>query len=120
MARIILADDPVQTPIAQRALAEVTTLVLPVAMLCELAWLLRQGYREPAGVVADTLRRFANAEGVVVDRAALDAGLAFLDAGGDFADGVILHQGQALGGERLLTFDVRAAKIAGVPALSPY
>ncbi len=34
-----------------------------------------------------------------------------LEAGGDFADGVIAYEGQRLGGETLLTFDRKAAAL---------
>lgn len=34
-----------------------------------------------------------------------------LDAGGDFADGVIAFEGRQMGGETFVTFDRRAAKL---------
>jgi predicted nucleic-acid-binding protein len=37
--------------------------------------------------------------------------LAFLDAGGDFADGVIAHEGYWLGAETFVSFDKRAAEL---------
>ncbi len=48
---------------------------------------------------------------VVAQRDAVTAGLAFLDAGGDFADGVIEFEGRRLGGKVLATFDRQAAAI---------
>ena len=48
---------------------------------------------------------------MVVDRPAVELGLSLLDAGGDFADGVIAMAGSALGGERLVTFDRQAAAL---------
>jgi len=45
---------------------------------------------------------------VRLDRPAVEAGLALLQAGGDFADGVIAHQGQWLGGEVFVSFDGQA------------
>lgn len=44
------------------------------------------------------------------DRGAAEAGLAMMDAGGDFADGVIAYDG-AVWGECLVTFDRRAASL---------
>ena len=46
-----------------------------------------------------------NASKVVVNRGAADAGLAMLDDGGDFADGVIAHEGRALGADCPVCFD---------------
>ena len=48
---------------------------------------------------------------VVVDRPAVDAGLAVLDAGGDFADGVIAYEGSLIGGETFVSFDKGAVSL---------
>jgi len=42
---------------------------------------------------------------------AVELGLSLLDAGGDFADGVIAMAGSALGGDQLVTFDRQAAAL---------
>ena len=41
----------------------------------------------------------------------MEAALALLEAGGDFADGVIAHQGQWLGGDTFLSFDRQAVAL---------
>ncbi len=46
-----------------------------------------------------------------MNRPAAEAGLAILDAGGDFADGVIAYEGVWLGGEVFVSFDKRAVKL---------
>ncbi len=54
-----------------------------------------------------------------VVRPAVEAGLALLEAGGDFADGLIAHEGQWLGGEMFVSFDRQAVallKTRGVAA----
>ena len=48
---------------------------------------------------------------VVANRPTIEAGLAVLDAGGDFADGVIAFDGQWLGGETFVSFDKKAVKL---------
>jgi predicted nucleic-acid-binding protein len=48
---------------------------------------------------------------VTVDRAAVDAGLAQLDRGGDFADGIIAFEGLRLGGDVFLSFDRNAVTL---------
>jgi predicted nucleic-acid-binding protein len=45
---------------------------------------------------------------VEVNRPAVQAGLVVLEAGGDFADAVIAHEGQWLGGETFVSFDRKA------------
>jgi len=41
----------------------------------------------------------------------VEAGLALLDAGGDFADGVIAYEGSWLGAEVFVSFDKKAVKL---------
>ena len=48
---------------------------------------------------------------LILDRAAVEAGLALLEAGGDFADGAIAFEGRRLGGEIFATFDKKAAAL---------
>jgi predicted nucleic-acid-binding protein len=59
-----------------------------------------------------------NAANVVVNRPAADAGLSLLTAGGDFADGVIAFEGQWLGANSFLSFDIKAVKLAKAHGLS--
>lgn len=51
------------------------------------------------------------APNVVVDRRAVADGLAVMDAGGDFADGIINFEGLRQGGDIFVTFDVEAVDI---------
>ncbi len=48
---------------------------------------------------------------VVMNRPAVEAGLALLDAGGDFADGIMAHEGKWLGGETFVSFDKKAVSL---------
>ena len=65
------------------------------------------------------IRNLLDAQNVVIDRPAVEAGLAMHDAGGDFADGIMAHQGSWLGGETFVSFDRKAvARLTaqGIPA----
>ena len=55
-----------------------------------------------------TARR--GSERVAVNRPA-DAGLAVLDAGGDFADGLIALEGQWLGGDTFVSSDKKSVSV---------
>jgi predicted nucleic-acid-binding protein len=46
-----------------------------------------------------------------MDRPAIEAGLSALDAGGDFADGVIAYEGNWLGAEEFVSFDSKAVSL---------
>jgi predicted nucleic-acid-binding protein len=72
---------------------------------------LSQGYKIPPGEIAEAIRRLINGANVAVNRPAAEAGLALLDVGGDFADGVIAYEGSWLGAETFITFDKPAVKL---------
>ena len=61
--------------------------------------------------IAAAIRRLLDMRNISVDRPTAEAGLAVLEAGGDFADGVIAHDGQWLGGETFVSFDVQAVRL---------
>jgi predicted nucleic-acid-binding protein len=111
LVRAIMEDDEQQSDVAKAELenAEVVALALPA--LCELVWVLSQGYKVPSADIARTIRTLVNSENVVVNRSAVDAGLALLDVGGDFADGVIAYEGNWLGADAFVSFDKKAAKL---------
>jgi predicted nucleic-acid-binding protein len=111
LVRVVTEDDPVQSPKAQKILAEAELVAIPLTTLAECCWVLGRLYRSPASDVAEMIRALTNGENVVVDAAAVRAGLAMLEAGGDFADGVIAHSGRDLGGETFVSFDKTAVEL---------
>lgn len=112
LVRAITGDHEVQSPLAQAQLdqAEIVAITLPT--LCELAWVLSRSYKIPRAALADTVRALCAADNVKVEQASAEAGLAFLEAGGDFADGVIVYEGNWLGGQTFVSFDADAVRIA--------
>jgi predicted nucleic-acid-binding protein len=111
LVRAITGDDKRQSQLAQVELAKADVVALALPALCELVWVLLQGYKIPAADVAEAIRRLLNATNVVVNRPAVEAGLALLDAGGDFADAVIAYEGSWLGGETFVSFDQKAVRL---------
>ena len=111
LVRAITGDDVRQSKIAQAQLANAAIVALAIPVLCELVWVLSQGYKHPAADIAETIRRLLASANVVVNRPAADAGLALLEAGGDFADGVIGYEGSWLGAETFVSFDRKAVKL---------
>jgi predicted nucleic-acid-binding protein len=73
--------------------------------LCEFVWVLTRGYKKRADEVASALRTLIESASVLVDRPAVEAGLAVLARGGDFADGVIAFEGRRAGGPVFASFD---------------
>lgn len=111
LIRAAVQDDPHQARVAAKLMRDAQLVAVPIAVLCEFAWVLRRGYDKPTPAIADSIRLLICAPNVAVDRPAVEAGLAALDAGGDFADGVIAYQGQWLGGQEFATFDKKAAAL---------
>lgn len=119
LLRAAVEDDREQAAVAQKVLAEAELVAIAIPVLCEFCWVLARGYKIAKPKVAEAIRRFAFAENVAVDRPAVEAGLAMLDAGGDFADGTIAYSGRWMGAETFLSFDseaVRLLKARGEPA----
>ena len=90
---------------------EASLIAVTIPALCEFVWVLSHGYKRPAADIAAIIRRLLATTIVTTDRPAAEAGLAFLDANGDFADGAIAHQGRALGGDVFLSFDQDAVTL---------
>ena len=111
LVRAITQDDERQSRIAQATLAQADLVALTLPVLCELAWVLSQGYKTPPAQIALVIRRLIDSANVAVNRPAAEAGLALLAAGGDFADGVIAHEGGWLGAESFVSFDKKAVKL---------
>jgi predicted nucleic-acid-binding protein len=111
LVRAVVADDPGQAAAAIEALRQAEAIAVPLPVLCELVWVLRRAYGFQVAEISGAIRALLDAEGVRVDRSAVEAGLALLEAGGDFADGVIAHEGQWLGGEVFVSFDRQAVAL---------
>jgi predicted nucleic-acid-binding protein len=111
LVRAITEDDRRQGRIAQEQLAEAVVVALAIPALCEFAWVLTQSYRIPSAEVAATIRRLIDGANVAVNRPAAEAGLAVLEAGGDFADGVIAYEGRWLGADTFVSFDRKAVRL---------
>lgn len=89
--------------------ADIVAVALTV--LCEFVWVLRQVYRFKSREISSAIRVLLNSTNVETNRLAVEAGLAMLDAGGDFADGVIAYEGEWLGGGTFVSFDQKAVKL---------
>lgn len=111
LVRAITGDDERQSKAAQVELADADVVALALPTLCELVWVLSQGYKIPLAEIAEAILRLMNSANVVMNRPAADAGLAQLEAGGDFADGAIAYEGSWLGADTFVSFDRRAVKL---------
>jgi predicted nucleic-acid-binding protein len=111
LARAVLQDDPEQGRAASKLLREASLIAVSLPCLCELVWILRRGANLPKEDVALTIRDLLNAAKVAMNRPAVETGLALLEAGGDFADGIMAYEGLWLGGETFVSFDKQAVEL---------
>ncbi|MDR3428088.1 type II toxin-antitoxin system VapC family toxin [Silvimonas sp.] len=111
LVRLVMADDETQNKIAVKAIERASLVAISTHSLCEFAWVLDRRYGVPRADIAGAIRGLIEARNVAVNRPAVEAGLSLLDAGGDFADGVIAYDGNWLGGEIFLSFDKKAVTL---------
>ncbi|MGA8763247.1 MAG: type II toxin-antitoxin system VapC family toxin [Candidatus Sulfotelmatobacter sp.] len=118
LVRAVVCDDKMQAEVAARVLRNASLVAVAISSLCELVWVLRRKYGLPAAEVAAAIRALLAAGNVEVDRPAVAAGLTMLDAGGDFADGVIAYEGRWLGAETFVSFDKKAVEMVAAQGVS--
>ena len=111
LVRAAVGDDPEQADSATGIMARAEVLAITVSSLCEFVWVLRSVYGYRAPKIAEAIRLLIAADNVETNRPAVEAGLAMLDAGGDFADGVIAYEGRWLGAEVFVSFDRKAVEM---------
>lgn len=119
LVRAVVRDDPAQARIAAKILSDAELIAVALPCLCELVWVLCRVYGFPTVDAATAVRTLLATANVEMNRPAVEAGLSMLDAGGDFADGVIAYEGNWLGGETFASFDKQAVmllKAQGLPA----
>lgn len=111
LVRAVVCDDPAQARIAAKVLTDSELIAVSTPCLCEFVWVLCRVYDFQPADAAKAIRALLAAANVQANRPAVEAGLAVLEAGGDFADGVIAHEGSWLGGEALVSFDKKAVAL---------
>jgi predicted nucleic-acid-binding protein len=111
LVRAATLDDERQAAMAAKLLREAELVIVTLSTLCEFVWVLGRAYRFGREAIAEALASLVAAENVATNRPAVEAGLATLIAGGDFADGVIAYEGRWLGGETFVSFDKQAVSL---------
>jgi predicted nucleic-acid-binding protein len=111
LVRAVVRDDPEQADAAATVLTDAELIAVATPCLCEFVWVLLRVYGFQQADAASAIRALLAAANVEVNRPAVEAGLRVLDAGGDFADGVIAYEGNWLGGETFISFDKKAVAL---------
>jgi predicted nucleic-acid-binding protein len=108
LVRAVVRDDPKQARAAAKVLTDAELIAVATPCLCEFVWVLQRVYDFQPSDVATAIRALLAAANVEANRPAIEVGLSVLEAGGDFADGVIAYEGNWLGGETFVSFDKKA------------
>ncbi len=111
LLRAAVGDHPDQARRAAAALQGAEVIAVTIPAVCEFVWVLRRGYRFDTAAIIAALRKLLDAATVRADRPAIEAGIAALAAGGDFADGCIAYDGRRLGGLVFTSFDQQAVTL---------
>jgi predicted nucleic-acid-binding protein len=119
LVRYIMQDDPKQSPKATKLVESLnaeTRGFVPLVSTVELAWVLGFSYGLKREQVAQAVDLLLRTKEIVVDRADVVAqALRVYKAGSaDLADCLIERTAASAGCERTMTFDIGAAKAAGM------
>ncbi len=118
LIRAVVRDDEAQAQAAAALLKAAEVVAVSLPCLCEFVWVLRRVYGFGRDDISAALEALLDAANVAVNRPAVDAGLAILKAGGDFADGLMAYEGAWLGGETFVSFDKKAVDLIAKQGLS--
>jgi predicted nucleic-acid-binding protein len=111
LVRAAVGDDEHQARVAARLLKSAEVIAVSLPCLCEFVWVLARVYNLGHKDISAAVTALLDAGNVIVNRPAVEAGLSVLNAGGDFADGLIAYEGRWLGGETFVSFDKKAVSL---------
>jgi len=111
LVRSAVRDDAKQARAADKLLRNASVVAVALPCLCEFVWVLRKLYGLHPSDISAAIKALLAAANVEVNRPAVEAGLSVLDAGGDFADGVIAYEGKWLGGDTFVSFDTKSVAL---------
>ncbi len=119
LVRYIMQDDAKQSPKATALMESLTTDApgfVSLVSIVELGWVLSVSYELNHEQVAQALELLLRTKEVVIDHAeqVAQALRAFKTSSADFADCLIERSAAGAGCDRTMTFDVSAAKVAGM------
>lgn len=123
LVRYIMQDDPKQAPKATRIIESLTPGdpgMLPLVTLVEFAWVLGSCYELNRDQIAQAIDGVLRTREFVIERSELvRQALRIFQAGSaDFADCLIERSATHAGCDKVVTFDVAAAKTAGMVLIS--
>ncbi|GAC1029600.1 PIN domain-containing protein [Pseudomonas sp. No.21] len=122
LVRYLAQDDPRQSALATRLMEGLSVSApgyVSQVSLVELVWVLTSCYRLPKAELVALLETLLRSQELVIERADLawKALHRFSVANADFADCLIERSADSAGCEKVMTFDAKAARTAGMHLL---
>jgi predicted nucleic-acid-binding protein len=122
LVRYLTHDDPTQTAAAMRVMNSLSfdsPGFLSLIVIAELVWVLAISYRYQKNEIGQVLENLLRSKELVIERADIvsQAFRAFSTGRADFADYLIERCAQVVGCQFTVTFDRRAATVAGMRLL---
>jgi predicted nucleic-acid-binding protein len=111
LVRYLTWDDDPRARKAAEVIEAADQVHVSTVVLCEVVWVLTRAYQYKRHEIVPVLERLVAGREFEIDQVAARAGLRLLEAGGDFADGVILDGMQSASCEFLATFDRDLARL---------
>lgn len=122
--RIMLDDDPAQSPAVNRILETTGAggIFVSLIVVAEVAWVLKRGYREHPETVLEMIRDMLSAREFTVERPDLvEAALSDArEAKCGVADALIARLNKDRGADGTLTFDVKAKRLPTIIDAATY
>lgn len=124
LVRYLVQDDARQSQTATRIIERELSVDNPgfvsVVVMAETAWVLERAYGLAAAEIASAIERMLQVEALVVEdeQQVFAAMTALAEGAGSFADALIAALGEKAGCRHTLTFDRKAARLAGATARS--
>lgn len=119
LVRYLVQDDHVQsqkaTDLIERRLTEDNPGFISIVAMVETAWVLERAYGHSQGEIASAIECILQAETLIAEneQEVFTAMIALKDGRGSFADVLIGALGAKAGCSQTLTFDRKAARLAG-------
>ncbi|MGY2274593.1 MULTISPECIES: PIN domain-containing protein [Pseudomonas] len=122
LVRYVTQDDPVQSPKASELIESLTAFApgfISLVSVVELVWVLQSCYQSAKGDVVTVLETLLRTRELTIEHAEIiwQALRRFTASTADFADCLIERCAHAAGCEYTATFDMNAAKAAGMKRL---
>ena len=120
IARLLLADDPLQLKRASNAIAQAqaegVTVVLSLAVVLELEWVLRSSAKMNKTQILAVFRQLLESYDVQIEneRVLEQAVHSYENSSADFGECLFWAQYRNMGCSAMMTFDAKAARMDGV------